>query len=82
MQGNLTSIVIGAMVFSDRSWALSPSWRAFVDVVSSDICDEDWKKHDYVRSILKKVQQGLDWVRPSERVIDLRPISLYYAVKK
>jgi hypothetical protein len=30
---------------------LPPSWRASIGVVSSDICDEDLKKHDYTRSI-------------------------------
>jgi hypothetical protein len=53
-----------------------------VDVVSSDICDEDQEKRDYVRSISKNAWRGLDWFRPSQRVIDLRPVSLYYVVGK
>jgi hypothetical protein len=51
-------------------------------VVSSDIFDEDQEKHNYVRSILKKLQRGLDWFRPSRRVIALCLVSLYYAVEK
>jgi hypothetical protein len=50
--------------------------------MSSDICDEDWKKHDYVRSISKKTRWGLDWFRPSRRVIVLYPVLLYYAMKR
>jgi hypothetical protein len=48
---NLTLNVQGVMVFPDGSWVLPPSWYTFVDVVSSDICDEDREKHDYARSI-------------------------------
>jgi hypothetical protein len=54
----------------------------FVDVVSSDIFDEDWEKRDYTRSISKKTRQGLDWFRPSRGVIALHPVSLYYAMGK
>jgi hypothetical protein len=32
----------------------------FIDIVTLDICDEDWEKCDYVRSISKKTRQGLD----------------------
>jgi hypothetical protein len=28
------------------------------------------------------IQQGLDWFRPSQRVIGQRPVSLYYAMRK
>jgi hypothetical protein len=44
--------------------------------------DEYRRKHDYARSISRKTLQGLDWSRPSQRVIVLYPVSLYYAVKK
>jgi hypothetical protein len=54
----------------------------YVNIVSSDICDEDRKKRDYARSISKNAQQCLDWSRPSRRVIALRPVSLYYAIGK
>jgi hypothetical protein len=53
-----------------------------VNVVLSDICDDDREKHNYTRSILKKARQGLDWFRPSRRVIALRPVSMYYAIEK
>jgi hypothetical protein len=53
-----------------------------VDVVSSDICDEDREKCDYARSISKKTRRYLDWFRPSRRVITLHPVLLYYAVKE
>jgi hypothetical protein len=33
-QENLMSNVLDGMVFLDGSWALPPSWRAFVDVES------------------------------------------------
>jgi hypothetical protein len=39
-------------------------------------------KRDYVRSTSRKTRRGLDWFRSSRRVIALRPVSLYYAVKK
>jgi hypothetical protein len=35
-RGNLMLKLQGVMVFPDGSWALSPTWRASVDVVSSD----------------------------------------------
>jgi hypothetical protein len=47
--------------------------------VSSDICDEDREKRDYVRSISKNTRRDLDWFRPSRRVISLRPVLMYYA---
>jgi hypothetical protein len=53
-----------------------------VDVVSSNICDEDREKCDYIRSISKKARRGLDWSRPSRRVIAIHPVSLYYAVRE
>jgi hypothetical protein len=61
---------------------LPPSRRASVNVVSSDICDEDRKKRDYARSISRETHRDLDWSRPSRRVIVLRPILMYYAVEK
>jgi hypothetical protein len=30
----------------------------------------------------RKTRRGLDWFRPSRRVIALRPVSLCYVVKK
>jgi hypothetical protein len=51
-----------------------------VDVVSSDIYDEDGEKRDYARSISKKARRVLDWFKPSRRVIALRLVSLYYTV--
>jgi hypothetical protein len=44
--------------------------------------DKDQRKHDYARSISRKTRQGLDWFKPSQRVIALRPVSLYYAIEK
>jgi hypothetical protein len=44
--------------------------------------DEDRRKCDYARSILRKIRRGLDWFRPSQRVISLYLVSLYYAVEK
>jgi hypothetical protein len=61
---------------------LTPSWHASVDVVSSDICDEDREKCDYTRSISKKTRQDLDWFMLSRRVIAIRPVLLYYAVEE
>jgi hypothetical protein len=58
---------------------LPPSCRASVDVMSSDICDEDQEKRDYTRLISKKAQRGLYW-GSSRRVIALRSVSLYYVV--
>jgi hypothetical protein len=54
----------------------------FIDVVSSDICDEDREKRDYARSISKKTWRGLDWFSLSRRVITLRSVLMYYTVKK
>jgi hypothetical protein len=48
--------------------------------MSSDIYDEDRKKFNYARLISKKVRQDLDWFRPSQKVIALHPVSLYYVV--
>jgi hypothetical protein len=53
-----------------------------VDVVSSDIFDEDREKHDYTRSISKNARGDVDWFRPPRGAIGLRPVSLYYAVGK
>jgi hypothetical protein len=53
-----------------------------VDVVSLDIYDEDREKRDYVRLILNKAQQCLDWFRLPRGVIVIRPVSLYYAVRE
>jgi hypothetical protein len=50
--------------------------------MSSDICDKDLEKHDHERSISKKTRWDLDWFRLSQRVIALRPVLMYYAVKK
>jgi hypothetical protein len=61
---------------------LTPSWHASVDVVSSDICDEDREKCDYTRSISKNTRQDLDWFMLSRRVIVIRPVLLYYAVEE
>jgi hypothetical protein len=55
---------------------------ASVDVVSSDICDENKKKYDYVRSISKKTWRDLDWCRHSRRVIGLCLVLLYYTVEE
>jgi hypothetical protein len=33
-------------------------------------------------NLKKETMRFLDWFRPSQRVIDLRPVSLYYAVEK
>jgi hypothetical protein len=44
-------------------------------------CDVDQEKRDCVRSISKKTLQGLDWFRPSQRVIAMHPVLLYYVVK-
>jgi hypothetical protein len=44
--------------------------------------DEDQRKCDYARSILRKTRRGLDWFRPSRRVIAICPVSLYYAMEK
>jgi hypothetical protein len=43
---------------------------------------KDREKHDHTRSILRKIRRGWDWIRPSQRVLTLRPVSLYYAVEK
>jgi hypothetical protein len=61
---------------------LPPSWRASVNVVSSDICDVDREKRDYARSISKKIWRDLVWFRSSRRVITLRIVLLYYAVEE
>jgi hypothetical protein len=44
--------------------------------------DKDKRKHDYVKSISTKTGRGLEWFSPSQRVIGLHQILLYYAVKK
>jgi hypothetical protein len=44
--------------------------------------DEDQSKRDYARSISRKTRRCLDWFRPSQRVIALHPVSLYYTVEK
>jgi hypothetical protein len=49
--------------------------------VSSDIYDENQKKYDYARLILRINTMSLDWFRFSHEVIALRPVYLYYAVK-
>jgi hypothetical protein len=61
---------------------LSPTSHASVNVVTSDICEEDMEKCDYARSISKKTQRGLDWFKLSWRVIALHPALLYYVVKR
>jgi hypothetical protein len=61
---------------------LTSSWHASVDVVSSDICDEDQEKCDYTRSISKKTRQDLDWFMLFRRVIAIRPVLLYYTVEE
>jgi hypothetical protein len=53
---------------------LPPSWCAYVDVMSSDTCDEDQEKCDDARSISKINTTSLDWFRPSHGVIALRPV--------
>jgi hypothetical protein len=66
----------------NRVLQLSPTSHTSVNVVTSDICDEDLEKRDYARSISKKTQRGLDWFKPSWRVIALHPALLYYAMKR
>jgi hypothetical protein len=60
---------------------LPPSWRASVDVSSSDICDKDREKCDDVRSISRMNTVVLDWFRPSYGVIAHIQFLLYYAIK-
>jgi hypothetical protein len=62
------------MIFSDGSSALSPTWRASVDVSSSDTCDKDREKRDDARSISRINTTILDWFRSSRGVIVLRPV--------
>jgi hypothetical protein len=49
----------------------------FVDVSSSDTCDEDQEKHDDARSISRMNIVVLDWFRPSRGVI---AIHLVFAI--
>jgi hypothetical protein len=70
-----------AMIFQDGSWALLPSWHASVDVSSSNICDENREKRNNARSILRMNTMDLDRFRSSRKVIVLRLILLYYAIK-
>jgi hypothetical protein len=44
-----------------------------VDVMSTDTCDEDRKKCDDVRSILRMNTMSLDWFKPSRGIIALHP---------
>jgi hypothetical protein len=73
--------VQNAIIFQDGSWALLPSWRASVDVSSSDICDENQEKHNNASSILRMNMMDLDRFGPSREVIALHLILLYYAIK-
>jgi hypothetical protein len=67
---NLMSNVQGAIIFLDGSWVFPPSWRASVDVVSSDTCVKDREKRDDARAISRMNQ----WFSPSRRVIAIRPV--------
>jgi hypothetical protein len=49
-----------------------------IDVSSSDICDKDRKKRDDARSISEEERDDLSWFEPSQEVITLRPVLLYY----
>jgi hypothetical protein len=55
LQGNLTSNVLGAMVFLDGSLALPPFCCVSVDVVPSDIFDEESRETRLCKINLKKV---------------------------
>jgi hypothetical protein len=39
------------------------------------------EKHNYVRSISRKIRRGLNWFSLSQRIIALRSVSLYYIVE-
>jgi hypothetical protein len=64
--------IIHAHMYIDKSHA--KVHIQFVDVVSSDTCDEDWKKCDDARSISMMNTASLDWFRSSHGVIAQRPV--------
>jgi hypothetical protein len=52
-----------------------------IDVVPSDLCDEDQEKYDYARSISKRNTMRFRLVQTLSESNSLRPVLMYYAMK-
>jgi hypothetical protein len=69
-------------VHKDESQRFPPSWRASVDVWSSDILSRNRgnvSRRD--QSHVNTRHEVLDWFRPLRGVIALRPVLMYYAIE-
>jgi hypothetical protein len=69
-------------VHKDESQRFPPSWRASVDVVSSDIWSrigENVSRWD--QSHVNTRHDVLDWFGPSPEIIVLRPVLMYYTIE-
>jgi hypothetical protein len=79
-RGNLTSNVQGAIAFPDGSWAQPPTWRASVDVVSSDILSRNGKSVTMQDQSQGRTRRVFRLVQALRRVKTLHPVLLYYEV--